>query len=85
MKRILVVVSLLALSVTALSVSAMAAPPKPPEKFYNMDAMVLDGEIKRPTAVYSSARRKAEFGRLLHLKKSFLPAIFETAKEHSLR
>jgi len=55
---------------------------KPPikSKFYNFNDQVIDGEIRKPTALYTDARQKARFDRLLRLKKSFLPALFKTAK-----
>ena len=42
---------------------------------------MIDGEIRRPTALYTDARKRAQFDRLLRLKRSFLPDLFETAKE----
>ena len=51
-------------------------------KFYDFSDQVIDGEIKRPTTLYTDARQKVKFDRLLKLKKSFLPAILETSKEN---
>jgi len=56
------------------------SPPKK-SKFYDFSEQVIDGEIRRPTALYTDARQKARFERLLRLKKSFLPNLFVTAKE----
>ena len=50
-------------------------------KFYDFSDQVIDGEIKKPTALFTDARQKVKFDRLLSLKKSFLPAILETSKE----
>jgi hypothetical protein len=72
-------------SITLLFISSvtMAAPSKKPprSKFYDFSQQVIDGEIKRPTGIYTDARQRAKFERLLTLKKSFLPQLFKTAKE----
>ena len=61
---------------------AMAAPPnKERSKFYDFGDQIVNGEIKKPTALYINHRKKAEFDRLLRLKKSFLPRLFKTHKE----
>jgi len=56
---------------------------KPPErtKFYDFSDQIIEGEIKKPTQLYVDARKKVRFERLLRLKKSFLPQLFETAKD----
>ena len=59
---------------------ARAAPPKPTSKFYDFSEQVIDGQIKRPTALYTNSRQKVKFNRLLKLKKSFLPEILNSAK-----
>lgn len=62
--------------------SALAStPPSGKSKFYDFNEQVVNGEIKKPTALYTNARQKAKFERLLKLKKSFLPRLFQTAKE----
>ena len=50
-------------------------------KFYDFNDQIIDGEIKKPTTLYTDARQKVKFERLLRLKKSFLPQLFRTAKE----
>jgi hypothetical protein len=44
---------------------------KPPEKskFYDFNEQVIDGEIKKPTTLYTNARQKVRFERLLKFKK----------------
>tara|TARA_R100000315_G_scaffold61125_2_gene38984 strand:- start:408 stop:701 length:294 start_codon:yes stop_codon:yes gene_type:complete len=59
--------------------SVHAAAPK--SKFYDFSEQLIDGQIKKPTALYTDARQKVKFDRLLKLKKSFLPSLFNTAKE----
>ena len=50
-------------------------------KFYDFSDQVIDGEIKKPTALYTNARQKVKFDRLLSLKKSFIKEIEESSKE----
>jgi hypothetical protein len=54
---------------------------QPRSKFYDFNEQLIDGEIKKPTTLYTDAREKVKFDRLLRLKKSFLPDLFDTAKE----
>jgi|TARA_R110000851_G_scaffold30475_1_gene83111 hypothetical protein len=54
---------------------------QPRAKFYDFNEQLIDGEIKKPTTLYTDARDKVKFDRLLRLKKSFLPELFDTAKE----
>jgi len=63
------------------ALSAFAAPPNGKSKFYDFNDQVIDGQIRRPTGLYATARNKARFNRLLRLKKSFLPRLFATSKE----
>tara|TARA_Y100000034_G_C6537977_1_gene231996 strand:- start:154 stop:447 length:294 start_codon:yes stop_codon:yes gene_type:complete len=62
---------------------ALATSPKRnvKSKFYDFSEQLIDGEIKKPTTLYTDARNKVKFDRLLRLKKSFLPKLFDTAKE----
>ena len=50
-------------------------------KFYDFSEQLIDGQIKKPTSLYIDSRDKVKFERLLRLKKSFLPKLFDTAKE----
>lgn len=63
--------------------AALSAPPNKNarSKFYDFSEQLIDGEIKKPTALYTNARQRVKFDRLLRLKKSFLPQLFKTAKE----
>ena len=53
----------------------------PKAKFYDFSEQLIDGDIKKPTALYTDARQQVKFDRLLSLKKSFLPALLETSKD----
>lgn len=81
MKRILSALTVLIITF-ALALPALAAPPRGGKsKFYDFSDQLIDGEIRKPTALFTDARTKAKFDRLLRLKKSFLPAMFRTSKE----
>ena len=54
-------------------------------KFYDFNEQIIDGEIKRPTTLYTDAREAVKFERLLSLKKSFMDDLFDTAKERVFR
>tara|TARA_Y100000310_G_scaffold196151_1_gene196191 strand:- start:4691 stop:4936 length:246 start_codon:yes stop_codon:yes gene_type:complete len=54
---------------------------KPKSKFYDFSEQIIDGEVKRPTTLFTNAREAVKFGRLLKLKKSFLPKLFDSSKE----
>ena len=81
MKRLALVLLAFATAAFMLVPTASGAPPKGKSKFYDFSDQLIDGEIRRPTALYTDARQKAKFDRLLSLKKSFLPAMFQTSKE----
>jgi hypothetical protein len=58
---------------------ARAEPPK--SRFYDFSEQVIDGHIKKPTALYTEGKESVVFDRLLKLKKSFIPEILETSKD----
>ena len=61
--------------------TAYAAPPKNQRsKFYDFSDQLINGEIRKPTVLYTNTREKVKFERLLKLKKSFLNKMFETSK-----
>ena len=70
-----------------LFVSGATAFGKPPakSKFYNFSDQVIDGELKKPTALYTEGRKKVEFDRLLKLKRSFIPDLMETSKDKTFK
>ena len=54
-------------------------------KFYNFDDLLINGQYKKPQVLYTDARQKVKFEKLLKLKKNLLPLLNETAKDPSLR
>ena len=66
---------------TLLTTPAYSQKVPPRSKFYDFNDQLIDGEIKKPTTLYTDSRKRVQFDRLLKLKKSFLPSLFNTAKE----
>lgn len=83
MRKVLTRVTFFTVILMMVSSTALSTPPKnnARSKFYDFNEQVIDGEIKKPTALYTNARQQVKFDRLLKLKKSFLPQLFDTAKE----
>tara|TARA_Y100000593_G_scaffold11666_6_gene21086 strand:- start:26163 stop:26438 length:276 start_codon:yes stop_codon:yes gene_type:complete len=79
-----VVLGLTLMFICALESLAHGTEPKR-SKFYDFGEQVIDGEIKKPTALYTESRNKVQFERLLKLKKSFMDDLMETAKDPSMR
>jgi len=81
MKKIAQLFAVLLL-IAAFAIPATAKPPKNVKsKFYDFSDQMIDGEIRKPTALYTDVRQKVKFERLLSLKKSFLRSMFQTSKE----
>jgi hypothetical protein len=81
MKRFCLVV----IVVLGIGMSHAHANPPARSKFYDFSEQLIDGEIKRPTTLYTDSRQRVKFDRLLRLKKSFIPELFKTAKERVFR
>jgi|TARA_Y100001963_G_scaffold157089_1_gene252318 hypothetical protein len=54
---------------------------EPRAKFYDFSEQLIDGEIKKPTALYMDVRQKVKFQRLLRLKRNFHRDLMKTARE----
>ena len=72
-------VMLALLAVVAFAAPSLAASPK--AKFYDFSDQLIDGEIKKPSTLYTDSRLQVKFDRLLSLKKSFIKALLKTSKE----
>ena len=53
----------------------------PRAKFYDFNDQLIDGEIKKPSTLYTDSRERVKFNRLLRLKKSFMKELFNSSKE----
>jgi len=83
MLRACMYVAIAFMSILLAATNSFAKQPK--AKFYDFSEQLIDGEIKKPTALYTDARKQVKFERLLRLKKSFLPKLFDTAKDPIFR
>ena len=81
MKRLKFCIFCSVLSIFLLGTTEVSSKSPPKSKFYDFNDQIIDGEVKKPTTLYTDAREKVRFDRLLRLKKSFLPRLFQTAKE----
>jgi hypothetical protein len=61
------------------------AEPKTKIKFYNFDDLLIDGKVRKPQVLYTDARQKVKFGRLLRLKKNLIKELEKTRKDPALR
>ena len=80
-KALTAIVSFLVILVFLVVTVFAKSPHKIRSKFYDFSEQLIDGQINKPTALYTDARQKVKFDRLLRLKKSFLGKLFETSKE----
>lgn len=79
------VISIVVFIIIILNTTAIVVAKQPKSKFYDFSEQLIDGEIKKPTTLYTDSRQAVKFERLLKLKKSFLPDLFDTAKERVFR
>jgi hypothetical protein len=63
-----------------MSTRCAAAKPTVKAKFYDFSEQLIDGEVKKPQALYTDVRQQANFKRLLKLKRSFMKELFNTAR-----
>jgi hypothetical protein len=54
-------------------------------KFYNFDDLLIEGKVKKPQVLWTDARQKVKFEKLLKLKKDLLNKVVDTKKDPSLR
>lgn len=87
MKKLLALAAVFAFALpsAALAQDAPTAPSDVKTKFYNFDDLLIDGQYKKPQVLYTDARQKVKFERLLKLKRDFLPKLRGTAKDATLR
>ncbi len=84
MKKLLAICAIIAFALPGVAV-AQDAEGDAKTKFYNFDDLLIDGQYKKPQVLYTDARKKVQFERLLKLKKDFLPKLKATARDASLR
>ena len=73
--------ALIGVAVLTFALPAMAKKGKGVKsKFYDFSDQVIDGEVKKPTTLYTEVRQKAKFSKLLNLQRHFMNEMLETAK-----
>lgn len=75
-----VVVFLLLFILGLLSARCVLAKSPVKAKFYDFSEQLIDGQVRKPQALYMDVRQAAKFKRLLRLKKSFTKELFDTAR-----
>lgn len=85
MRHLAWMVLCLVLAVPGLVLAQSAPKGGVKSKFYDFSDQLIDGDIKKPTALYTDARQRVKFDRLLRLKKSFLDPMLQSAKEEVFR
>ena len=68
-----------------MSSAPAASAGSPKAKFYDFSEQLINGEIKKPTTLYTNARERVKFEGLLTLKKSFLQPLLDTGRENIFR
>ena len=63
-----------------MTTRCVIAKPSVKAKFYDFSEQLIDGQVRKPQALYTDVRQAAEFKRLLKLKKSFMKELFDTAR-----
>ena len=77
----IIILTVAFLMVTLISY-AKADTPKVKSKFYDFSEQLIDGEVRKPQALYLDVRQKVQFQRLLKLKRNLLGNnIQKTARE----
>ena len=84
-KMLLFVVTVAFILILPSTSSGTVPPSKKRAKFYDFSEQVIDGTIKKPTALYTDSRQKVKFERLLKLKRSFLQEVLNSAREPVFR
>ena len=86
MKKIVTFLFTLVLLFLFAAGPAMSEPnPDDKVRFYNFNDILINGKVKRPQVLYTNARQKVEFERLVRLRKDFLLKALETKRDPSLR
>mgnify|MGYP003627600112 FL=1 len=81
MKKIALLLVCSTFFIATIFYSSAVSAKNPRSKFYDFNEQLIDGNIKKPTTLYTDSRQRVKFDRLLRLKKSFLPKLFATSKE----
>jgi len=73
MKKMMMSLCVVVMGLGSFVPVASAAEPK--SKFYDFSDQLIDGEVRKPTSLYTNTRQEAKFSRMLELKKELLPNV----------
>lgn len=73
MKKLMMTLCVTVMGIGSFVPVASAAEPK--SKFYDFSDQLIDGEVRKPTSLYTNTRQEAKFSRMLELKKELLPNV----------
>tara|TARA_R100001509_G_C4824279_1_gene200964 strand:+ start:535 stop:804 length:270 start_codon:yes stop_codon:yes gene_type:complete len=71
--------------VLLVTFSTSFAEDKKKVKFYNFDDILIDGKVKKPKVLMLDARQRVKFGKLLKLKRDFIPKLKGTERDPTFR
>ena len=71
---------LVAIAAISFAMPVMAKGKSVKSKFYDFSDQVIDGEVKKPTTLYTEVRQKAKFSKLLNLQRHFINEMLKTSK-----
>ncbi len=85
--RMILAVLLLTTSVLIMiaAFASVAKADEPRAKFYDFSEQLIDGEVRKPTTLYTDSRQEVKFRRLLKLKRSFKRDLMKTARERAFK
>ena len=81
MKRTIKLLSFLIVTFCILAAAKPVHSKTPRSKFYDFSEQTIDGKINKPTTLFTNAKDKVKFDRLLMLKRDFMRELLNTAKE----
>ena len=83
-KIIIAIASLIVATILFFHVNTAYAKNKK-ARFYDFSDQLINGEIKKPAAIYMESRARAKFAKLLRLKKSFRETLIKTNQDPILK
>jgi hypothetical protein len=84
LEKLILVVSVFVISVILFYAATACSKPKK-ARFYDFSDQLINGEIKKPAAIYMESRSRAKFKKLLSLKKSFRQTLIKTNQDPILK
>jgi len=77
--------NLIAIALIVLFATPVLAKTPQKSKFYDFSDQIIDGEMKKPTALFIDEKQQVKFDRLLNLKRSFIRDLEISGADPSLK